>query len=71
MAWCSQRGCEASRWLGVSLDGEANARGAERISTADSRVSVWAIPTDEERMIARQTVAVLENPSAIVPKKPS
>lgn len=66
-----RRVCEASRWLGVSLDAEANARGAERISTADSRVSVWAIPTDEERMIARQTVAVLENPSAVVPKKPS
>ena len=66
-----RRVCEASRWLGVSLDAEANARGAERISTADSRVSVWAIPTDEERMIARQTVAVLEDPSAIVPKKPS
>jgi acetate kinase len=66
-----RRVCEASRWLGVSLDAEANARSAERISTADSRVSVWAIPTDEERMIARQTVAVLENPSAVVPKKPS
>jgi acetate kinase len=55
----------------VSLDAEANARGAERISTADSRVTVWAIPTDEERMIARQTVAVLEDPSAPAPKKPS
>jgi acetate kinase len=52
--------CEASRWLGIALDREANARGEECISAPNSRVSVWVIPTDEERMIARQTVSVLE-----------
>lgn len=54
-----RRVCEASRWLGVALDRDANERGAERISLASSRVAVWAIPTDEERMIARQTIEVL------------
>ena len=43
------RGCE---WLGLELDPDANRRDASRISTADSRVGAWVIPTDEERMIA-------------------
>lgn len=30
-----------------------------RISTADSPVSVWVIPTDEEPMIARHTLACI------------
>ena len=55
-----RRVCEASRWLGIVLDREANARGEACISAANSRVSVWTIPTDEERMIVRQTVEVLE-----------
>ena len=43
------RGCE---WLGLELDPSANDRDARCISTADSRVGAWVIPTDEERMIA-------------------
>jgi acetate kinase len=54
-----RRICEASAWLGVSLDGEANEAHAKRISRADSRVSVWVIPTNEELMIARHTGALL------------
>src|SRR5688572_5388180 len=48
-----RRICEASRWLGVELDAEANARGGPRISRAQSSVSAWVIPTNEELMIAR------------------
>ena len=59
-----RRVCEKSAWLGVRLDAAANDRGAERISAADSRVSVWAIPTDEELTIVRQTIAVLGIDSA-------
>lgn len=55
------RVCDRSRWLGINLDPQANVRGAERISAADSSVSVWVIPTDEELMIARQTVNALAN----------
>lgn len=54
-----RRVCERSGWLGLVPDVGANERGAERISTTASRVSVWVIPTDEERTIARQTIEVL------------
>jgi acetate kinase len=50
-----RRICEASAWLGIELDPEANARRGPRISTAQSRVSAWVIPTNEELMIARHT----------------
>ena len=55
-----RRICEASRWLGLELDAEANARGGPRISSARSSVSAWVIPTNEELMIARHTSALLE-----------
>jgi acetate kinase len=54
-----RRICEGSAWLGVRLDGDANSRGDGRISSADSRVSTWVIPTNEELMIARHTSNVL------------
>ncbi|MDE1179068.1 acetate/propionate family kinase [Paraburkholderia sp.] len=47
-------------WLGVSIDPAANARHGPRISTADSRVDVWVIPTNEELMIALHTFHRLE-----------
>ena len=50
---------ERSRWTGAVIDPERNARGDLRISADDSTVSVWAIPTDEERLIARHTAALL------------
>jgi len=53
------RVCRDAAWLGVSLDPEANARNAARISTATSRVSAWVIPTNEELMIARHARALL------------
>ena len=54
-----RRICESSAWLGIKLDAEANARNALRISVAESRVSVWVIPTNEELMIARHTGLLL------------
>jgi acetate kinase len=54
-----RRICEASAWLGIELDRDANARGGPRISRAASRVSAWVIPTQEERMIARHTGRLL------------
>jgi acetate kinase len=54
-----RRICEASSWLGVDLDSEANASGASRISTAQSKVSAWVVPTNEELMIARHTWSLL------------
>ena len=51
--------CEACAWLGVRLDREANARHGPRLSTPDSKVSAWTIPTDEELMIATHTCSLL------------
>jgi acetate kinase len=50
---------EASAWLGITLDAGANERGGPRLSTSGSAVSAWAVPTDEELMLARHTAAVL------------
>jgi acetate kinase len=47
------------RWLGLALDPDLNRQGQGRISIAASPVSAWVIPTDEERMIARHTAALL------------
>jgi acetate kinase len=56
--------CEGLAWLGVELDAERNEAtvgGLEgRISTAQSRVEVWVVPTDEELLIARDTVRVVQ-----------
>jgi acetate kinase len=54
-----RRICDASAWLGVTLDPVANTKHGPRISTADSRVSAWVIPTNEELMIARHTGTLL------------
>ncbi len=46
-------------FLGITLDEAANAKRGEeiRISTEDSRVDVWIVPTNEELAIARETLA--------------
>jgi acetate kinase len=50
---------ESSAWLGLEIDGDANKRQGPRITRAGSRVSAWAIPTNEELIIARHTSALL------------
>ena len=55
-----RRICEACKWLGVDLDAEANANRGPRISSPQSKVSAWVIPTNEELMIARHTWSLLE-----------
>ena len=54
-----RRICEASAWLGIELDGDANQARNTRISRPGSRVSAWVIPTNEELVIARHTGALL------------
>jgi acetate kinase len=54
-----RRIAEASAWLGVEIDADANTRGSTRISSASSRVSAWVVPTNEELMIARHTASLL------------
>ena len=53
------RVCADAAWLGVELDAGANSGGGPCISSANSRVSAWAIPTDEELMIAKHTLSIL------------
>ena len=50
-------------YLGITLDEEVNDNGRGKeiaISTPDSKVSVWIVPTNEELAIARETVALLK-----------
>ena len=54
-----ERVCRDAAWLGVALDSAANAKGGPRINAAGSRVAAWAIPTNEELMIARHARRVL------------
>jgi len=50
---------EKLAWLGVSLDAAENGKHALKISHSGSRVPVYVVPTDEERMIAEHTLSVL------------
>ena len=54
--------CSGLEFLGVKMDAEANkVRGEEAvISAPDSKVTVCVIPTDEELMIAKDTMALLQ-----------
>ena len=55
--------CECLEWMGVKIDKQANnVKGEEvTISTSDSKVKVYVIPTNEELVIARDTKALVEN----------
>ena len=50
--------CENMEYMGIKIDAEKNnCRGKEVIfSTPDSRVTVMVVPTDEEMVIARDTL---------------
>ena len=52
--------CDRLAWTGLMLDDAANEANAAVISTPDSSITVCVIPTDEERMIALHTIAMLE-----------
>lgn len=55
--------CKGLEFLGIKIDHEANnTQGKEAvISAPDSKVTVCVIPTDEELMIAKDTMALLQN----------
>lgn len=50
------RVCAHLAWLGVKIDPVLNTESAQKISTPDSAVSVWIIPTNEELVIAREAL---------------
>ena len=55
--------CQNMEWAGIELDPAKNGslpRGSEsRISKDSSRVQVWVVPTNEELVVARQTVEAI------------
>lgn len=54
--------CENMEFFGIKLDKEANngLRGQlKKISAEDSKVQVWVVPTNEELLIARDTLALI------------
>jgi acetate kinase len=54
--------CEGMQWAGLRLDAAKNQQMLGRegeISTEDSKLLAYAIPTDEELLIARDTVRVI------------
>ena len=53
--------CDHLTWLGVELDHAANDANASRISSPNSKVDVLVIPTNEERVIAEATHALVAN----------
>lgn len=58
--------CQGLEFLGIKLDPDLNRgkKSQRKISSDDSRVRVWVIPTDEELMIARETKEVIEKVKA-------
>lgn len=59
-----QKVCEGLDWFGVKMDKNANKNlnaGKEgKFSASDSKVALWVIPTNEELLIARDTVRCIE-----------
>ena len=58
---------EKLAWLGAALDPAANAAGRISIAGRDGRIGLYVLPTDEEIMIARHTLALLTARGARVP----
>jgi acetate kinase len=46
-------------WIGAELDANANDSGLFKISTSGSRIGLYIVPTDEEQMIARHCLTLL------------
>ena len=54
--------CDGLEFLGVKIDDAANdVRGFARISSSDSKIAVYSIPTNEELVIARDTKRIAFN----------
>jgi acetate kinase len=51
---------ERCAWLGARLDAEANGANARRIDGPQSRLAIRVIPTDEEGVIARHSLELLD-----------
>ena len=54
--------CKSLEFIGVEIDKEKNKVKSEEqeISTANSKIGVFTIPTNEELVIARETVELIK-----------
>ena len=56
--------CEGLEWAGISLDETKNTsveRGSEScVSSDNSKTQIWVVPTNEEIVVARQTVEIVD-----------
>ncbi|MGH7126979.1 MAG: acetate/propionate family kinase, partial [Planctomycetaceae bacterium] len=57
--------CRDMQWAGIELDSGRNqtAAGEMCISTDNSRIQVWTVPTNEELVVARQTAELIQHRS--------
>ncbi|MCH9654682.1 MAG: acetate/propionate family kinase [Planctomycetes bacterium] len=57
--------CSNLEWAGIRLDAERNkvASNEAQIQADDSQVQIWVVPTNEEIVVGRQTVEVIEGRS--------
>lgn len=55
-----RRALEDMGWLGIAIDEQRNRQGAGRITSDESRIQAWVIRTDEEGLMAQQTLEYLE-----------
>ncbi len=47
-------------WLGVRMDPDANHRGKARLHAESSKVAVWVVPAQEEKMIALDAASLMD-----------
>lgn len=55
--------CKDMEYFGIEIDTDANSKRGTltKISTPDSKVQVWVVPTNEELLIARDTLELISN----------
>jgi acetate kinase len=53
--------CQQAAWLGLDLDDPANEAGNTRISSPNSKIAVWVVPTDENLIIAGHALRLVLN----------
>ncbi|MCB1787758.1 MAG: acetate kinase, partial [Gammaproteobacteria bacterium] len=51
--------CAQLAWLGLDCDAAANAAGGPLITTPNSHLKAWVIPTNEELIIARHAARLI------------
>ena len=56
--------CRHARWLGVRIDGDANNDGCAKLTAGHGVPAVFVIPTDEDLIIARHTLAAVRGGAA-------